>query len=73
MISASSQNPTVLGPGVYVARNIRTSHNGGMSLQMTYTRGFFRGFAKGPLGSFPVGEDIVPKSHRLSFGVGWYK
>jgi hypothetical protein len=73
MISASSQNPTILGPGVYVARNIRTSRNGGMSLQMTYTRAFYRGFAKGTPGSFVVGEDVVPKSHRLSFGVGWYK
>jgi hypothetical protein len=73
MISASSKNPTVLGPGVYVARQIRSSSSGrSLSLQLAYTRAFYRGFGKGGSGSFVVGEDIVPKSHRLSFGVGWY-
>jgi hypothetical protein len=73
MISASPQNPTVLGPGVYVARHIRRSSRGGsLSLQMAYTRAFYRGFA-GRAPGVVIGEDIVPKSHRLSFGVGWYK
>ena len=74
MISASSQSPTVLGPGVYLARHIRSSSSGrSLSLQMAYTRAFYKGFGKQGSGSVIVGEDIVPKSHRLSFGVGWYK
>ena len=74
MISASSKNPTVLGPGIYVARHIRKSSGGSsLSLQMAYTRAFYQGFGKGVSGSFLVAEDIVPKSHRLSFGIGWYK
>ena len=74
MISASSKSPRVLGPGVYVARQIRSSSGGrSLSLQLAYTRAFYQGFGKGAPGSVIVGEDIVPKSHRLSFGVGWYK
>jgi hypothetical protein len=74
MISASSQSPRVLGPGVYLARHIRgSSGSGGLSLQLAYTRAFYQGFAKGGLGSFPPPEEMAPKSHRLSFGVGWYK
>jgi hypothetical protein len=74
MISASSQSPRMLGPGVYVARYIRSgSGGGGLSLQLAYTRAFYQGFAKGGFGTFPPPEEISPKSHRLSFGVGWYK
>jgi hypothetical protein len=74
MISASAHSPTVVGPGVYVARHIRSSsHGGDLSLQMAYTRAFYQGFGKQGIGSVIVPQDIVPKSHRLSFGVGWYK
>ncbi len=74
MISASSQSPRMLGPGVYVARYIRSSSGGGgLSLQLAYTRAFYQGFAKGGFGTFPPPEDISPRNHRLSFGVGWYK
>jgi hypothetical protein len=75
MISSPlAKSPRVLGPGVYVARHIRSSSGGGgLSLQMTYTRAFYNGFAAGTPGTFPVGESIAPKSHRLAFGVGWYK
>jgi hypothetical protein len=70
MISASPDTPTVLGPGVYIARQIRTSPGGaGWSLQASYTRASFRGFSR------PVGtsEATVPGSNRLTFGVGWYR
>jgi hypothetical protein len=74
MISASSKSPRVLGPGVYIARHIRSSSDGGgLSLQLAYTRAFYQGFAKGGAGTFPPPEEIAPKSHRVSFGVGWYK
>jgi hypothetical protein len=74
MISASSKNPTVLGPGAYVARHIRSgSHSGSFSFQLAYTRAFYKGFGSGQTGAIIMGQDIVPKSHRLSFGVGWYK
>lgn len=71
--SPSAKSPRILGPGVYLARHIRSAGRGSFSLQLAYTRAFYNGFPKGVPGSFVVGEDIVPKSHRLSFGVGWYK
>jgi len=73
MISASSQNPTVLGPGVYVARHIRTSSRNSLSLQMSYARAFYKGFGKGGTGSLVPPEEIAPKSHLVSFGIGWYR
>jgi hypothetical protein len=73
LISASSQSPRVLGPGVYLARHIRSSSRGSLSLQLAYTRAFYQGFAKGGFGIFPPPQGISPKSHRVSFGVGWYK
>jgi hypothetical protein len=74
MISASSHSPTVLGPGVYVARHIRgSSRGGGLTLQAAYTRAFHQGFGRRGLGPVLVADDIVPKSHQLSFGIGWYK
>jgi hypothetical protein len=75
MISSPlAKSPRVLGPGVYLARHIRSSSGGGgLTLQLAYTRAFYQGFAKGGFGSFPPPEEIAPKSHRLSFGVGWYK
>jgi hypothetical protein len=71
--SPVAKTPRVLGPGVYLARHIRSAAGRSFSLQLAYTRAFYSGFPKGSLGSFVVGENVVPKSHRLSFGVGWYK
>ena len=71
--SPSGKSPRVLGPGAYLARHIRSSGSRSFSFQLAYTRAFYSGFDKGTPGSFVVGEDIVPTSHRLSFGVGWYK
>jgi hypothetical protein len=70
MISASSDTPTILGPGLYVARHIRTNTQGaGWSLQASYSHASFRGFSR-PLGTGPA---RIPTSDRLSFGVGWYQ
>lgn len=69
MISASSDTPTIFGPGIYVARHIRRNSAGsGWSLQASYSRAVFRGFSR-PSG---LGE-VTPGSHRMSFGVGWYQ
>jgi hypothetical protein len=70
MISASSDTPTILGPGLYVARHIRTNPQGaGWSLQASYSHASFRGFSR-PLGT---GAARIPTSDRLTFGVGWYQ
>jgi hypothetical protein len=70
MISASPDTPTILGPGVYVARHIRTNPQGaGWSLQASYSHASFRGFSR-PAG---VGGPRIPTSDRLTFGVGWYQ
>ena len=70
MISASSDTPTILGPGLYVARHIRTNSQGaGWSLQASYSHASFRGFSR-PLGT---GSAQIPTSNRLTFGVGWYQ
>jgi hypothetical protein len=69
-ISSRSSSPTLFGPGVFLARNIRSSLQGtGWSFQLSYTRAFFKSFKK-PLGG---GDAFVPSSNRISFGVGWYK
>jgi hypothetical protein len=69
MISASSDIPTVLGPGLYVARLIRKSPNGaGWTLQASYMHASYRGFSR------PAGvEARIPTSNRVTFGVGWYR
>lgn len=70
IISAAIETPTTLGPGIYVARHVRRNSAGaGWSLQASYSRAFFRGFAK-PLG---VSGGVTPESNRVSFGVGWYQ
>jgi hypothetical protein len=70
MISRSPDSPLLLGPGLYAARHIRTNSKGaGWSLQASYSWAWFRGFSK-PLGT--RGE-VIPKSHRVLFGVGWYQ
>jgi hypothetical protein len=69
MISASPDNPTILAPGVYVARHIRTNpHGAGWSIQGSYSHASFRGFSR-PFGA----EPHIPTSNRLAFGVGWYQ
>jgi hypothetical protein len=69
MISASSATPTILGPGLYVARHIRKLSNGASwSLQASYIHASYRGFAR------PAGvEAQIPTSDRVTFGVGWYR
>jgi hypothetical protein len=70
MISASPDTPTILGPGIYVARHIRTSPDGaGWSFQTSYSHASFRGFSR-PTGT---GDARIPTSNRLTFGVGWYQ
>jgi hypothetical protein len=70
IISAASVTPTTIAPGLYVARHIRRDARGaGWSIQMSYARPSYRGFAK-PFGA--VGT-MHPTSNRLSFGVGWYQ
>ena len=72
MISSPLANsPRLLGPGVYVSRHIRSAGRTSFSLQLAYTYAFYSGFAKEE--TFPPPEGISPKSHRLSFGVGWYR
>jgi hypothetical protein len=69
MISASSDTPTILGPGLYVARVIRkSSSEGSWTLQASYMHASFRGFSR------PAGvEGQTPTSERVTFGVGWYR
>ncbi len=70
MMSSSAGSPTVLAPGLYVARHIRRDSDGaGWSFQASYARAFYRGFVR------PVGASDGTKleSNRLSFGVGWYQ
>jgi hypothetical protein len=70
MISRSPDTPTILGPGVYVARNLR--HAPGASrwmLQASYSHATFRGFSR-PIGS---SEKRNPASDRLTLGIGWYR
>lgn len=70
IISSSNDTPATLAPGAYVARHLRSSSGGaGWSLQASYSRALFKGFGR-PLGA---GAEVTPKSHRLSFGVGWYQ
>jgi hypothetical protein len=70
IISASSDTPTTLAPGAYVARHLRRNSRGaGWSLQASYSRAIFKGFDK----PFGAAGGANPKSHRLSFGVGWYQ
>lgn len=70
MISASADTPTILGPGLYVARHIRTGPGGaGWSFQTSYSHASFRGFSR------PVGttDAQTPTSDRLTLGIGWYQ
>jgi hypothetical protein len=69
MISASSATPTILGPGLYGARYIRSvSGRGGWSLQASYIHASYRGFVR------PTGTKAqIPTSDRVTFGVGWYR
>jgi hypothetical protein len=71
LISGSPATPTVLGPGLYVARHLRTSSTGaGWTVQASYSHAYFRGFAR----SFDaVGETVTPKSHRVTFGAALYR
>jgi hypothetical protein len=71
MISASSDTPTILAPGVYVARNIRTGSQGpSWRIQASYSHGWFHGFST-PSGI--TGEDQLPTSDRVALGIGWYQ
>lgn len=69
-IAASSSTARTFAPGVFLARHIRPSKKtAGWTLQLSYHLALFDGF-KNPAGT---GDPITPKSHRVSFGVGWYK
>lgn len=71
LISAYPATPTILAPGLYVARQFRTSSTGaGWSIQASYSRAYFRGFAR-PF--HEPGEPVNPKSHRVSLGAAWYR
>jgi hypothetical protein len=68
--SMSSTAPMLLGPGVYVARHIRTNRRkASWSFQLSYIRASFPGFNR----PYYISESVTPKSHRLSFGIGWYQ
>jgi hypothetical protein len=70
-ILSASPTPRMLAPGVFLSRHIRKTRRGASwSLQLSYSRAFFKGFKKPP---FSTGDAFTPKSHRISFGVGWYK
>jgi hypothetical protein len=69
MISASPDTPTILAPGAYIARNIRTGASS-WRVQASYSHGWFRGFSK-PSGF--TGEDQLPTSDRIALGIGWYR
>jgi hypothetical protein len=72
-VDINSATPTarVFAPGVFLSRHIRKSQGGSSwSLQMAYSRAFFKGFKKP---AFGAGDPYTPKSHRISFGLGWYK
>lgn len=68
MISASSDTPTILGPGAYLARHIRSSSGASWRIQASYIHASYRGFAR------PAGvEARIPTSDRVTLGVGWYQ
>jgi hypothetical protein len=67
----SSGTPRVLAPGLFLSRHMRRSRQGtSWTLQLSYSLGFFKGF-KRP--QFSTEDPFTPKSHRVSFGVAWYK
>ncbi|HWN19374.1 MAG TPA: hypothetical protein VNO19_10710 [Gemmatimonadales bacterium] len=72
-VDIKSATPTarMFAPGVFLSRHIRNSRQGtSWSLQMSYSWAFFKGFKKP---AFSTGDAFTPKSHRISFGVGWYR
>lgn len=69
MISTSPATPVLIAPGAYIARYLRSASGaGGWSFQVSYSHPFYKGFSR-PIGA----EEVTPKGHRLSFGVGWYR
>ena len=71
MISAYPTTPTVLSPGLFLARQLHRGPSGtGWTLQASYSRSFYKGFAK-PFDA--EGVTVTPKSHRVSLGIGWYR
>jgi hypothetical protein len=69
-ITSTNDTPVTLAPGAYLARHLRSNSGGaGWSLQASYSHAFYRGFER----PFGAGAEVTPKSHRLSFGVGWYQ
>jgi hypothetical protein len=70
-INSASPTPRIFAPGIFLSRHIRRNPEGSSwSLQMSYSRAFFKGFKKPLFGS---GDPFTPKSHRISFGIGWYR
>jgi hypothetical protein len=70
LISGGSTKPTVVGPGVYVARHLRRKSTGSSwSLQASYSRALYRGFGN----SSEADRWATRGSHRVSFGIGWYR
>ena len=69
IISASPDNPVILGGGGYITRYLGTGPRGtGWTLQASYFHAYFNGFSR------PVGvESHTPTSDRITLGVGWYR
>lgn len=69
-ISAASPTPKMFAPGAFLARHIRKTRNGtGWTLQLSYSWAWFKGFSN----TAGISDPVTPKSHRVSFGVGWYQ
>jgi hypothetical protein len=70
IMSGVAVTPTVLAPGLYVARHVRKNSDGaGWSFQASYARALHQGFDR------PVGTSLGAgrQSNKFSFGVGWYQ
>ncbi len=69
-INSGVLSPRIYAPGVFLSRHIRRNPQGaGWTLQLSYSRAFYKGFSR----ATATGSPVTPKSHRLSFGVGWYR
>ena len=70
VVAGGSMKPTVVGPGIYVARHLRSKSTGmGWSFQAAYSRPLYRGFSN----ATAVNRWVTRGSNRVSFGVGWYQ
>jgi hypothetical protein len=73
-ISRSPDVPTMLAPGLYLARHVRTDPSGsGWSFQLSYAHAWFKNFSKPRNLPLPPPPPVTPHSDRVFFGVGWYQ